>query len=360
MSIRVLHLIATFGTGGAERQLSILAPAMVDAGIECHVAYVKGGKNQSRLIGTGVYLYQISLHNLHNPYVIAELLLLIQRVKPHIVQTWLPYMDIMGGITAAILKVPRILTERSSTDAYPKNLKNWLRISIGMHADGIIANSNGGLEFWRMAGRCDGLSMIRNAITCDSYEGLEIPNQDSDFIIYAGRLSEEKNVMILLEALFKVVSNRPDIKVKMFGDGPLRTQLEHQISDLGMGKNIELPGFTEDLSLWMKTAKACISVSHFEGLPNVVLEAAKIGCPLVLSDIPAHREVLDEKSAWFTNKDDPTDISNRIYDALDDEKRSRHQAQMAKLDVQEYTLESVVQHYLTVYSQVHQSRFGKK
>ena len=48
------------------------------------------------------------------------------------------------------------------------------------------------------------------------------------------------------------------------------------------------------------------SVSHYEGCPNVVLEAMACGCPVVVSNIPAHREILDEATApGPVNPDDP-------------------------------------------------------
>ena len=47
----------------------------------------------------------------------------------------------------------------------------------------------------------------------------------------------------------------------------------------------------------MKASDAFVSTSTFEGQPNAVLEAMACGCPLVVSDIPAHREFLDDQTA---------------------------------------------------------------
>jgi glycosyltransferase involved in cell wall biosynthesis len=59
-------------------------------------------------------------------------------------------------------------------------------------------------------------------------------------------------------------------------------------------------------NLWdlMSCADAFVSLSRFEGCPNAVLEAMACGCPVVVSDIPAHREMLDESSARFADPDD--------------------------------------------------------
>ena len=47
----------------------------------------------------------------------------------------------------------------------------------------------------------------------------------------------------------------------------------------------------------MKSAAALVSPAIFEGSPNVVLEGMACGVPLVVSDIPEHRELLEDSAA---------------------------------------------------------------
>ena len=95
-----------------------------------------------------------------------------------------------------------------------------------------------------------------------------------------------------------------------------------------------------------------MSISNFEGNPNVTLEAAAQGCPLVLSDIPAHREVFDETNALFVNHKSAADVSNGILSALREKGERSVRAERAKRVVASYTPDTILAEYLRVYSDV--------
>jgi glycosyltransferase involved in cell wall biosynthesis len=326
---------------------------MAEAGIETHVAFTEGGPNLARMERTGVVLHKLPRRNNHDPRVIIDLLTLMRRLHPSLVQTWLTQMDVFGGVAAKILGLPTILSERSSRGAYSSNWKNRFRLLIGIHADAVVANSHGGLDYWREHGKVNGLHLIRNALSSIRYGSISTNDApDGEVLMFAGRLCADKNVIVLLEAFIQVVVARPNLKVKLFGEGPLRRKLEHQIAESNMAEKIELAGYSEDLSSWMRKASLCVSVSNFEGHPNVVIEAASVGCPLVLSDIPAHREILDDSSGWFVQKDEAADIAEKIFAALDDPLQTRNKAQQAKGLVQEFNLDYVKMRYLSTYDQI--------
>ena len=85
----------------------------------------------------------------------------------------------------------------------------------------------------------------------------------------------------------------------------MRAAVEAAVAGLGLADRVRLVGFVPDAWAWMKRASVLVSPSLFEGHPNVVLEAAACGCPLVVSDIPAHREFLDGENAVLVDTGDP-------------------------------------------------------
>jgi len=147
--MKILHLIASFGSGGAERQLSLLAPAMVEAGLDVHVAYCADGPNLNPLLHSGVQLHKLPSKGNYNPLLALEIYRLIRKLRPDVVQTWLLQMDVFGGIAALLNGVPFITSERASAPAYPAGWKTRLRVLLGQRATCVIANSNGGLDYWR-------------------------------------------------------------------------------------------------------------------------------------------------------------------------------------------------------------------
>ena len=101
----------------------------------------------------------------------------------------------------------------------------------------------------------------------------------------------------------------------------------------------------------MKRASLFVSVSVFEGNPNTVLEAAVQGCPLVVSDIPEHREVLGD-DASFVSASSPNDIARGVLDVLENREAARVKAWAASQRATQMTVESMADQYLRGYSQI--------
>src|SRR5437867_2365724 len=104
--MRILHLIPNLIHGGAQRQLSYLAPELARLGHEIHVAYSEGGPNLARLEVSNIVLHPLHSRNNYDPSVLAQLLRLVLRVRPDIIQTWIVQMDILGGIVARMTQTP--------------------------------------------------------------------------------------------------------------------------------------------------------------------------------------------------------------------------------------------------------------
>jgi glycosyltransferase involved in cell wall biosynthesis len=352
--MKVLYFIPSFGSGGAERQLSLIAPALVSRGIEVHVAHAALGPNHQRIANSGVWMHRLHISNNHDLRLLWRAVSLIRSVGPDIIQTWLLQMDVFGGIAAKLTGKPLIFSERSSAANYPPHWKHTLRAFIGRRADAIIANSDGGLEYWRHQRAKGSLHLIRNCIVAATGSTATPATKDpcTQIVLFAGRLSPEKNVDRLLEAFVLIARARPEVEIRMFGEGPLEEGLARRLAETGLGSRILLGGFTSEIAVWMSAADLCVSVSAWEGHPNVVLEAASLGCPLVLSDIPAHREVIGDEAAVFVDEASVTDISDGILRTLDDPQAARRRARRALDAVSRFTLESVAQGYVEAYRQV--------
>lgn len=105
------------------------------------------------------------------------------------------------------------------------------------------------------------------------------------YFIFVGRFSQEKNPDILVECFNNL--KRDDLGLVMLGQGPMLKTLKEKA-----GKNIVMPGFTTRVYDYFKVADYYISASDVEGLANTILESMSVGLPMLLSDIPSHREIL--------------------------------------------------------------------
>jgi glycosyltransferase involved in cell wall biosynthesis len=359
--MRILHLLPNLSGGGAERQFSYLAPMLSSMGHEVHVAYLYDGPQRPDL--RNVFLNQLKSKGNHDPYLLWQLIRLIRRIKPDIVQTWITQMDILGGIAARITGVPWILREPSTAMAYPPTWKNRLRILIGSSANSIVSNSLCGKNYWENQRPHCKSQIIQNGVPLYEIDQevanlpSRVPEQDCQIVLCAGRLesgiSGRKNMANLLEALV-YIKQRLNILGVICGEGSKQNELKKLAHKLGVVGSLLFTGHLSAKSLWalMKKAAVFVSLSAYEGCPNTVLEAMASGCPIVVSDIPAHRGILDESSALFVDPWDTPQAANAILYALLNKEESKGRALAARNRVKKYTVKKMATEYEKVYKSI--------
>lgn len=104
------------------------------------------------------------------------------------------------------------------------------------------------------------------------------------YILGVGRLEREKGFDRLLKAFSEV--NRSDVHLVILGDGTERVALRAISQELGIASHLHLPGMVSDVDAWYRRADCFVLTSHYEGSPNVVVEAMANGCPVVSFDCP--------------------------------------------------------------------------
>lgn len=350
--MRVLHLIPTLGGGGAERQIVYLAQGLRARGCDVHVGFEQGGANLPRLLESGATVHRIRAAGNYDPLLVPRIVGLIRRVQPQIVQTWLTQMDVVGGIAARLTGTPWVVSERSTAGVYGRDLRHALRRSIGGLADAIVANSGGGLEFWLHVSAAK--RIVPNALALQEIDASLSDAADrggGKVILFVGRLEQVKNLPNLIEALAMVLRDR-DAMVLFCGTGALEAEVRTWIEAHGLSHRIHLLGFSELVWALMKRADVLVSVSWFEGHPNVVLEAAACRCPLVLSDIPAHREIFDEGAALLVAPANPAAIASAIIRVLDDPSAAAVRARRAREIVEPLSIDAQAAEYIQIYERL--------
>jgi glycosyltransferase involved in cell wall biosynthesis len=363
--MRVLHCIPSVEGGGAERQLTYLAKALPAEGCDVHVALTRGGANLRRLEEAGATIHQLGPIGTHDPRLFARLVRTFTAVAPSIVHCWLLQMELLGGVAATTAGIPWVLAERSSAPAYPRTVKNALRVHVARFASAIVSNSTAGDQYWEERARASMRRyIVPNALPLEEIRATPAAtSEDAGLtsgeacVLYAGRLDAGKNAGSLIRALSLVRSARP-FRALLCGDGPLRPQIEHLIDAYGLEHRVRLVGYAANLWSLMKKVDMVVAPSRFEGSPNVVLEAMACGCPLVVSDIPAHREILDDQSAVFFDANDAGALADRIAAVLDDPESAARRARTALGRADRYALPVIAHQYAAVYQDV-LSRHGR-
>ena len=113
-------------------------------------------------------------------------------------------------------------------------------------------------------------------------------------LIMVGTLAKHKNQALLIRSFARLLRHRPDAKLMLVGDGPLKEELKELARELGLSDRVILAGFRADPWPFYASADLFVLSSDREGYPNVLLEALQSGTPVVATDSGGGaREILD-------------------------------------------------------------------
>jgi glycosyltransferase involved in cell wall biosynthesis len=355
----VLHIIPTLEGGGAERQLCMLAIEQVGRGHNVHLAVRRTGIYEHEMRQGGVRIHNLSEVRSLDPRLLLDIIRLVRTIRPDIVQTWLPQMDLVGGVAARLTASRWILSERTSARHYDEfPFLGRLRLLLGQSASSIVANSSGGEQYWRTNSRY-GLKVatIYNALDVARIReaGLAMTGRADacPLLLVVGRISNEKAFEIIVRAIGKLSQRQTSaINVLMMGEGPERCSIAREIQAASLQDRITLLPYQPDWWKWLSVADGLISMSRYEGTSNVVLEAMAGGCPVILSDIPAHREIADTSSALFVPVGDVDVLSTTIDRLLADKRGALERARRASERMASMTVKPMADAYDAVYNEV--------
>lgn len=135
------------------------------------------------------------------------------------------------------------------------------------------------------------------------------------YFIAVGRFSERKQMYFIAEEFTKMKLD--NCGLILLGNSYDGKSVEEKISALN-NEDIIMPGRVENVNEYLNAADYFISASLYEGLPNSVLEACCAKLPLLLSDIPPHREILElsEKAGVLFEPKNKMDFFNRVNEIL--------------------------------------------
>ena len=173
---------------------------------------------------------------------------------------------------------------------------------------------------------------------------------DQDFVLFAGRLSQEKGIYSLIDAW---QSHSPNINLKIVGDGPLADEVKAAAESNPLIEYLGRKPFTEVLTL-MGQAKAVVIPSvFFETFGRIIIEAYSSGTPVVASRIGAMQElILDGETGYFFEPGDSVDLMAKVKAVLADETARQEMRTKARTEFEsKYTFDHNFQMLLDIYNQ---------
>ncbi|MFA0308126.1 glycosyltransferase family 4 protein [Vibrio splendidus] len=230
------------------------------------------------------------------------------KVKPDVVHTHSSKPGVLGRIAARLTGVKTVVHTvhgfafpgaKSKLSYYIfwflEKISSYFmdKLIVLTNSDLYVAKDNLGIPLSK-------IELVPNAIDISLYRNetnnnVDFLDKDYFNIVMIGRLWEQKNPNIVLEALRVLKSsNRIDrVKFYFIGDGPLRKKLEENIVEYDLLDHVHLLGWRNDVNLILPNFDLFVLPSLWEGMPLSILEAFASEVPVLTSDIDGNKSLLE-------------------------------------------------------------------
>jgi len=245
---------------------------------------------------------------LFSPLTIFRLFIYIAKKKPDVVVSSLFLADVLGMFVSRVLRVKtRVVVQH---DVYKfGSFKSFLKKNLGWrNATKIVAVSKAVESF--LSTKCSQeIVVIPNGIDVDKM--MSGARNESDLVLgYLGRLETIKGPQHFLRAL-RHIDTLP--KIRIVGDGSLMSSLKRYSKD-NMLFTIKFVGSTKDVPGELREIDVLVIPSEEEGFGLVVIEALFAGKIVIVSNIPAFRELISDgtNGLFFKNTEDLARIITQV------------------------------------------------
>jgi glycosyltransferase involved in cell wall biosynthesis len=198
-----------------------------------------------------------------------------------------------------------------------------IRRLILSNAQTVIANSQ---ELAQRSQRADpfDIVVIPNGVDSGYYSPRpQVGHPDNSRpvkLLFVGRLQKQKDLPRLLDCLSLAKNtNGVNFELCVVGDGPERRKAVLRSFQLGLGQQVEWLGWLDkqELREVYRDSDCLVSLSSFEGLPNVVLEAMSCALPVIVSNIKPHRELVEDGiNGFLVDLEKPEGFSEKVSDIV--------------------------------------------
>jgi phosphatidyl-myo-inositol alpha-mannosyltransferase len=266
-----------------------------------------------------------------DPRAVSRLRAALRRIQPDVVHVHEPLVPLIGPAAAVLDGFPRVLTFHATAEGgLLPQLYRGLRAParwIIARADRLTAVSPVAAAFHaRMLGiDAARITIVPNGVDVARFSAAAGERSPVPRVVFLGRLEHRKGADTALRAFLQLAAQRPDLRMRILGGGPLAGAIERlrAAAPADIAARVELMGRIDPRDLPRLLADADVAVLPARGGESfgiVLLEAMAAGVPIVATDIPGYRAVArDGREALLVPPDDPSALARAVGRILDDQ-----------------------------------------
>jgi glycosyltransferase involved in cell wall biosynthesis len=317
--IKVLVLTPTLECGGSEKYVSLLCNSINSQHFDVTLAVISNANPFYAINNSAVKV--IDLQQKHVRSSLFKILRIIKTEQPDIIYSTANHLNIYIALFRRLFskKIIAIARESSVVSVNTKRAKfpvlyNWLIKKCYKNFNTIICQS-----LYMQQDLIDNYHIKKNKTVV-----INNPVEDVAAMVQApavnklltvARLSEEKGIDRLIRSVAKLTI---PFQFYIVGDGNRRGILQQLIDELNMQDKIFLMGKKQQPFTGMEDAALFLMGSHYEGFPNVLLEAGALGIPVVAFDVPGgiNEIIINGENGILVKNNDETALAKAVEKAL--------------------------------------------
>lgn len=345
--IKVLHLIPTLSSGGAERQLANLVNSTSRETVN-HAVCVIGEADffAPSIRKAGYKVIELGVFGKH-PFLqsASKFRRIINEEKPDIIHSWLYDANISARLAVFFQgKIP-VVTSLQLADYEPEaaRIGNWNphkvrglkmidKFTSVMTKPYFVPCSKFvkksyqryfGIDERKTQVIYNSVDVASLSASPEAAENLrrEFALSDNAFVyLNVGRLDPQKNHRVLLQAFQKASEEIPNAFLLLAGVGFLENELKNLANDLQIDKKTLFLGRRNDVGALLELADVFVFPSFFEGLPVALVEAMFKALPCISSRIEVFKEVItDGETGLLINPESVDELKDAMIKLYKDE-----------------------------------------
>lgn len=289
--MKIIFYIDMMGYGGAQRVMCNLANYFAKKNYEVMLindAKLKEGvpvydvdSSVTRYYLKDVFEGKPIKKNVERIFILRRI---IKKEKPNVIVSFLGNCNIRMLIATFGLKCKKIVSVRNDPQKeYGDNgIKKVVARNLFRLADGCVFQTGEAQRYFPSTVQRKSI-IIYNPVDKLFFDTMR--QKETKDIVTFGRLEKQKNHKLLIDAYAQVCEKFTD-NLYIYGEGPLREELQNYIVQKGLEKRVFLPGSVCNVNEILAGAKLFALTSNYEGMPNALMEALAVGVPSISTDCP--------------------------------------------------------------------------
>lgn len=355
--LKVLHVITSLRTGGAERLMVDLLPRLRERGLQVELAVLDGTATDfySALEVQGIPIHALGMgvRAMHSPCCIPALRRLMRQFD--IVHTHNTPSQYFVAISSMGMKLaPKLVTTEHSTMNRRRNsflfrlLDKWM---YGRYNKIIGVSDSTTLSLLNYLHGLQQSITINNGIAVDAFlhatatqDIMEAFGQNKRLVMSAA-FRYPKDHETVIRALHLLPD---DYHLLLAGDGERRTMVEDFVEKEQLSQRVHFLGNRRDVDAVLKAANIVVMSSRYEGLSLSSLEGLASGRPVVASDVPGLREIVGDAGLLFPQGDAQA-LAKTILDLEENATLCQQTIEKGLQRARQYDISTMIEAYWQVY-----------